>query len=182
MIVKTGFEIEEWVRLSVESMKKEFYSIPSRRILVVANSSIARLFGVRAPLVPEATLSIFCNYKPGREGITEWYWTKSFLRLWESCWTQVLKARTTKKNEAECVPAPRWCSHKTVGNRAKNPLLCVVSHWFDTFGHYLTPDFILRWIYQPFQHFSWVLKVQKWMITTTPVVATPSPETRHSVS
>ena len=71
MTVKTGFEIEGGVRFGVENMKEEFNSIRSRRILIVANSSIARLFVVRAPLVPESTLSIFRNYEPQRERITE---------------------------------------------------------------------------------------------------------------
>ena len=66
-----------------------------------------------------------------------------------------------RKNEAGSVPAPQWCSHKTVRNRTKNILLCIVSDWLDTLRHDLTPDFILRQMYQPFQYFSLCFKGSK---------------------
>ena len=71
MTVKTGFETEGGIWLGVQNMQEELNSIRSRRILVVANPSIARLFVGRAPLVPETTVSIFRYNEPGGEGITE---------------------------------------------------------------------------------------------------------------
>jgi hypothetical protein len=47
-----GFEVEERVRLGVESMGEEFDSIRFCRIFAVTNSRIAWLFVSRAPLVP----------------------------------------------------------------------------------------------------------------------------------
>jgi len=47
-----GFEVEDRVRLGVESMGEEFDSIRFCRIFAVTNSRIAWLFVSRAPLVP----------------------------------------------------------------------------------------------------------------------------------
>ena len=63
------FEVEERVRLGVESMEEEFDSIRFCRIFAVTNSRIAWLFVSRAPLVPYTTLGIFCYYESGKTGI-----------------------------------------------------------------------------------------------------------------
>jgi hypothetical protein len=48
-------------------VEKEFNCIRSSRIFVVADFSIVWLLELRAPLLPQSTLRIFSNYKPGRE-------------------------------------------------------------------------------------------------------------------